>query len=261
MILSFQFLKRIFQINLFKANGFQYYYLPNGDLLQAIVSNKKGTQNAEEHSEQYFSQVIKNFKNEKRWKNDAGFSFAVNEIKALINATPHKPIFFDIGCYVGTLPTVLQHEALLQSLEYIGFDLIDNALKIARTNFPNSLFYKADIEDFPATRHTPDVVFTKGTLISTHQHIQALKSVLSLGASKVVLVHQPCHEIKGAADECFMVCGNKKITYTSSILSKKITLQLIKEAGYKIEKMQKRYWPVYVHNLGYYHLYDMVLSK
>lgn len=229
--------------------------MPESELLDLIRKTDKGTLYS--NSTKVFESHFNNFKFNKKWEKDSSYKF----IKACFSEIIKQKVkLLDIGCHVGPLPMFLKKQNLWNQVEYFGTDIVPNALKIAELNFPEGNFFISNVESLKIKDYY-DIVFSKGTIISTFYPNKALHSILDIPSKYVLLAHQPFFKKK--SDKSFenILVVTKNSMYTSSVLYYDYFIKEIERRNIKIIKMKKRIFPTRVQNFNNYHLYDILLKK
>lgn len=231
--------------------------LPENELLDLIRKTNKGDLHM--NDTHVFESHFDNFKHKTNFDKDSSYKF----IKACFQKIITKKIkLLDIGCYVGPLPIFLKKNKFWDLVDYSGTDIIPNALEIAKSNFPEGNYFVANAESLK-TEEYYDIVFSKGTIISTFYPDKALNSILDIPSKYVLLAHQPLIKStpkNGKRFESILVVNDTNM-YTSTVLYYSYFLEELKKRNIKVVKMRRRFLPTRVGNFTSYYLYDFLLEK
>lgn len=232
--------------------------VPENKLLEHIRKIDKDTLHIENSLE--FENSYNYFSTNKFWVKDKSYQF-LNENLSDILKKLNSVSLIDLGCYVGSLPIFLQKNNYLDKVHYTGVDLIQSALNIAKKHFPELNFQKEDLQYFK-TELSYDIVYSKGTIISTFYPDLALDSILNIDGKYIILCHQPLFLKNNSSNkyETILVIKNENI-YTSTVLYQDYFLRAIQQSNYKILKVKKRFFSTKVENFQNYFLYDFILQK
>lgn len=237
-----------------KRNKIVITYLPDSDVLRVLKETDKGDFLASKEAKNRVREYQKSLKTNNFWKLDDGYDFIEKHLPK------GKISLIDVGCHVGQLPFFLKQTGKWESINYTGTDVMKTFIDLAKKEHKGGVFFLSNIQEH-ITDQTFDVVFTKGTIISTFDPIKSAQNVLSIPSKKTFLLHTPIASNNIDEDYYNILVHNKEQVYTSSVLTLQGLQKVIDEKGFKIVENRKRPKLFKVLNKGGYHLHDFLLKK
>lgn len=232
--------------------------IPNNNLLKEIKKTDKNLINKDSRS--IFLKNLEYFKTQEFWKKDRSYKSIQSW---LTNLSKSKISLIDVGCYVGSLPIFLNKIGIWDQIDYTGADIIEECLAIIKKEFPEGKYIAADAHNIQVAEEY-DVVYTKGTIISTHFPDQSLESILKINCKHAILAHQPLikrkKERKKENYENILIVKEDDM-YTSTVLYEDFFFDKIKELGFEIVEKKKHPISIRLKNFDNYYLYDFLLKK
>ncbi|MFX1310510.1 MAG: class I SAM-dependent methyltransferase [Promethearchaeota archaeon] len=149
------------------------------------------------------------------------------ELEKLISLIPENAHVLDAGCGAG-IPTA--KFLVKRGIKVTGIDLSDTMLSMARENVPEANFIKMDINEIKFDENMFDALISVYTLfhISKQNHFSIFKKFLEiLKPGGILLINTGVSESEGKSN----FFG---IPMFWSNYSPKITLELVKKAGFSI---------------------------
>ena len=136
----------------------------------------------------------------------------------------------DIGCNVGHFYRAVKDD--LKNIDYIGIDISDTYLEIAKNYFGDNLFLKADI-----SKNVPrmaDVSIISATLEHIEDHEQAIKNIME--SSKKIIILRTFIGEEYLSENCFK--DDAKSSYIIKQFTNKQLETTFKENGWEIEYLE-----------------------
>lgn len=229
-------------------------YLPKSDVLETLRKEDKGDFLSSDQAKSEVEKYQESLGQEAFWEKDEGYTFIERHLPK------NKFSLLDVGCHVGQLPAYLIQKGRWNDITYTGTDIIGTFVDLAQQKYQEGDFFVSNIQEF-ITDKAYDVVFTKGTIISTFDPIKSTRNVLSVPSKQTFLLHTPISDFEQEDDFYNILVHSPQSVYTSSVLSRKAFDKVLEEKGFSIIAETKRSQKFNVLNKGSYHLYDFLLEK
>jgi len=231
--------------------------VPENSLMKYIMKGDKGEIHAGSH--ELFEKELGYFKGNDFWNRDKGYRLPEEHLLPLIDEKK-KLSLIDVGCHVGALPFFIKGKQRWNRVAYTGTDVIPLPLSIAKREHPEGNFFGADAQTY-VTDDVFDVVYTKGTIISTSAPDRALENILNIPGEYYYLLHQPLYTSGSQANFEHILVVKQEEMYTSTIMSYDYLMETVERHNLTVVKAIKRPECKVILNFGDYYIYDFILKK
>ena len=126
------------------------------------------------------------------WNNLSNYEFnfrwgSFRENQILIEKLKKEDTLLEVGCATGTTVRWLKNNNILKSINYLGVDLSDTAIKKAEYLYPNSEFQKVDVGPLKDYYNKYDYVFSRDTVMHQQNPFQFLEELIKCAKKSVIL--------------------------------------------------------------------------
>ena len=126
------------------------------------------------------------------WNNLSNYEFnfrwgSFRENQILIEKLKKDDNLLEVGCATGTTVRWLTNNNTLKSINYLGIDLSDTAIKKAEYLHPNSEFKKVDVGPLNNYYNKYDYVFSRDTVMHQQNPFQFLEELIKCAKKSVIL--------------------------------------------------------------------------
>jgi len=126
------------------------------------------------------------------WNNLSNYEFnfrwgSFRENQILIKKLKKDDTLLEIGCATGTTVRWLKNNNILKSINYLGTDLSDTAIKKAKYLHPNSKFKKVYLGSLNNYYNKYDHVFSRDTVMHQQKPLQFLEELIKCAKKSVIL--------------------------------------------------------------------------
>ena len=249
------------RISLEKRNALRYFLMPESPLLELMRSETKFSGKEYGREKQRSLAFLSYLQSEPFWKKDAGYEFCGKHLARLIQP---GCVILDVGCSVGHLPVYLKHLELWDGVTYFGVDLDRADIGVAQQAHSKGAFVVCDIQQtLPFRSPGFDIVYSKGTIISTYFPYRALDAIADVASKYLILVHTPltARQTPGSDGFISMVCASQDNAYVSTVMQERLFMERISDKGFTVSDVRVRRKPHKVENFGTYRLYDFLLVR
>ena len=126
------------------------------------------------------------------WNNLSAYEFnfrwgSFRENQILIKILKKEDTLLEVGCATGTTVRWLKNNNILKSINYLGIDLSNAAIKKAEYLHPNSKFKKVNLGPLKSYYNKYDYVFSRDTVMHQQNPFQFLEELIKCAKKSVIV--------------------------------------------------------------------------